>query len=659
MGALDFYRQGKVSAFKQNGIPKQLITALFEDDAGWLWAGVDGGLGVDGPDHRFHLISRPDHRPLGMVTAMTEDVDHSLWVETAVGDLFRVKDLRVQQEFPPSEIPRAIALAADPKQGIWLALESGNLGRYRDGHLETISLGHSAKPAAIRNILVDSDGSVWASTDSGLVHWKQGKTDILGSRNGLPCDAIFDVVKDDQGSYWLDTRCGYIRIAADELQQWSQDPQRKVKFRMLDVFDGARPALSTFRPTASKSDDGRIWFSTDSIVQMINPARLGLNTLEPPVHVEQVIADRRSYSPKDGLRLPPRTRDLEIDYTALSFVAPQEVRFRYQLEGHDTDWQDPHGRRQAFYTDLAPGTYQFRVIASNNDGVWNETGARMSLTVLPAYYQTTWFRVLCCAIFAFLLWLFFQLRLRQVAARMQTRLEERLAERERIARDLHDTLLQGVASAYMQLDVANDRLPPDSPAKPLVQRVLDLMKQVSEEGRNAIRSLRSPDTDGNDLEQVLSRVPEEFASQAPADFRIIVEGKPKALHPVIRDEVCRIAREAIINAFRHANASSIEVEIEYAARTLAIIVRDNGSGIDAKVLQTGREDHWGLANMRERAEKIGAKLNVLSRPGAGTELQLSVPGKVAFETTTSKPLWRWLTRWFGIKPEGDVSVPRE
>ncbi len=242
---------------------------------------------------------------------------------------------------------------------------------------------------------------------------------------------------------------------------------------------------------------------------------------------------------------------------------------------------------------------------------------------------------------------------------MQTRLEERLAERERIARDLHDTLLQGFASAYMQLDVANDRLPPDSPAKPLVQRVLDLMKQVSEEGRNAIRSLRSPDSEGNDLEQVLSRVQEEFAAQASVDFRVIVEGKLKALHPVIRDEVCRIAREAIINAFRHANATSIEVEIEYAARTLGITVRDNGSGIDAKLLQTGREGHWGLSNMRERAEKIGAKLNVLSRPGAGTEVQLSVPGKMAFETTTPKPLWRWLTRWFVAKPKNDISVPRQ
>jgi signal transduction histidine kinase len=187
---------------------------------------------------------------------------------------------------------------------------------------------------------------------------------------------------------------------------------------------------------------------------------------------------------------------LEIDYTALSLTAPQKVRFRYRLEGHDDDWQDAQGRRQAFYSGLSPGPYRFHVIAPNNDGVWNETGAAVSLTVLPAYYQTTWFRIFCVAVFVFLLWLFFHLRLRQVATRMQARLEERLAERERIARDLHDTLLQGVDSAYMQLDVANDRLSPESPAKPLVQHVLNLMKQVSEEGRHAIRSLRSPGLEG-------------------------------------------------------------------------------------------------------------------------------------------------------------------
>ena len=655
--ALDVWRQGQLSAITAaQGLPGRLVTSLFQDHSGRLWVGIDGSLTVY-EQGQFRPVNKLDGKPVGVVVAITEDTNHDIWAAVTTPALLHIHELTVQEEIPPPKIPRAESLAADPAGGIWLGFINGDLARYRHGRVETVMTAQSPTSGAINNLLIDSDGSLWAATGNGLIRWKAGRTERLGSGNGLPCDSINTVVADDRGSLWLDASCGYIAIARSELEDWWQQPERQVKFQLLDAFDGAQPGITHFRPNASRSIDGKLWFANQTILQEIDPNRLHHNDVAPPVLIEQVIADHKAYANTGELRLPPLTRDLEIDYTALSLAVPQKVHFRYQLEGHDADWQDPQGRRQAFYSDLAPAAYRFHVIASNNDGVWNETGATMTFTVLPAYYQTTWFRLWCCAIFAFLLWLFFHLRLRQVAARMQARLEERLAERERIARELHDTLLQGFASAYMQLDVANDRLPPESPAKPLVQRVLALIKQVSEEGRNAIRSLRSPDSEANDLEQVLARVPEELGSQTSAHFQIIVEGKPEPLHPVIRDEVCRIAREAIINAFRHANATKIEVAIEYATRSLGVTVRDDGSGIDAKLLQTGREGHWGLSNMRERAEKIGAKLNVLSRPGAGTEVQLSVSGKVAFEAISSNPLWRWMTRWFGVKPAKDISGP--
>jgi len=657
--ALDSWRQGKFSAISAGkGLPGRLVTSLFQDHSDRLWVGIDGGLTIyDGG--QFRPVNKANGKPLGVVVAITEDTNHDIWVAVTTPALLRIHDFAVQEEFSPPKIPRAASLASDSAGGIWLGLLDGDLARYRKGRFETVVTAQSPTSGAINNLFVDSDGSLWAATGTGLIRWKAGRTQRLGSRNGLPCDSINAVVADDRGSLWLDAACGYIAITRSDLETWWRQPEYQVKTRLLDAFDGAQTSSTHFRPTASSSFDGKLWFANQSVLQEIDPGRLHLNAVPPPVHIEQVIADHKAYENTGELRLPPLTRDLEVDYTALSLAVPQKVRFRYQLEGHDADWQDPQGRRQAFYSDLAPGAYRFHVIASNNDGVWNETGATMGFTVLPAYYQTIWFRLLCCAIFAFLLWALYRLRLRQVAARMQARLEERLAERERIARDLHDTLLQGFVSAYMQLDVANDRLPPDSPAKPLVQRVLDLMKQVSEEGRNAIRSLRSTGSDGNDLDQVLSRVQEELPAQSPVDFRVIVEGKHRQLHPVIREEACRIAREAIINAFLHANATKIEAEIEYTARSLGITVRDNGVGIDSKVLQTGREGHWGLSNMRERAEKIGAKLDVLSRPGAGTEVQLYIPGNVAFLSPTSKPFGRWLFRWFGAKPKNDISAPRE
>jgi len=270
-----------------------------------------------------------------------------------------------------------------------------------------------------------------------------------------------------------------------------------------------------------------------------------------------------------------------------------------------------------------------------------------------------WFRTLCALGLLSLVWMFHSLRMRDISRRLQARLEERIQERERIARNLHDTLLQGVISASLQLDVANDRLPGDSPAKPLIERVLELMRQVNEEGRNAIRSLRSAHPASDGLEERLSGIREEFPLQEEVDFRVIVEGKLVALHPFIREEVYRIAREAVINAFRYSRASSIEVEIKYAARSLLIMVRDNGCGVDSEMLQSGREGHWGLSNMRERAEKIGAKFAVLSRAGAGTEVELSVPGKVAFETTSSEGWWKRLTRWFPGQTGTDVPPSRE
>jgi len=256
-----------------------------------------------------------------------------------------------------------------------------------------------------------------------------------------------------------------------------------------------------------------------------------------------------------------------------------------------------------------------------------------------------------------ILWLLYALRLRRLTASIQTRFAERLQERERIARDLHDTLLQGIFGASIHFDLANNRLPADSPAKSPIQRGLELLKQVSEEGRNALRALRSPQSGDEGLEQALSRLHKEFALPGDIDFRVVAQGDPRELRPLIRDEIYLIAREAVVNAFRHSRASTIEVEVDYASRNLRILVRDNGCGIDAQVLKTGREGHWGLANMRQRAEKIGAKFEVLSRINGGTEIQLWIPGKLAFAAGSRG----WFGTWFaGYSPHREnVELPSE
>ena len=248
----------------------------------------------------------------------------------------------------------------------------------------------------------------------------------------------------------------------------------------------------------------------------------------------------------------------------------------------------------------------------------------------PPFWRTWWFAMFVgLAVLAALL-SFYRWRVHEVSKQLNMRFEARLTERTRIAQDLHDTLLQGLVSASMQLHVANNHLADDSPAKPMIGRVMQLMGQVIEEGRNAVRGLRSTSVITDDLETAFSQIGQEFGNEEVNDYRIIVEGTPRQLHPLIRDEAYRIGREALANAFRHAQASKIEVELDYAHKHLRILVRDNGTGIDPDVLQTGRDGHWGLAGMRERAESIGARLKVWSRAQAGTEVELFIPSSIAF-----------------------------
>jgi len=339
--------------------------------------------------------------------------------------------------------------------------------------------------------------------------------------------------------------------------------------------------------------------------------------------------------------LPALTKSLEIDYTALSLSIPERVRFRYKLEGSDKDWRDAGTRRQAFYTNLKPGAYLFRVLACNNDSVWNETGATLAFSIDPAFYQTDWFRLLCLVAALGILLAAIRWRMLLMAARLAAQFQQRLEERTRIAQDLHDTLLQSCISASLQLNLANRKLTTESEAKPLVTEVLELMKKVIDEGRSAVQGMRLTQTDSSDLEKSFSRIRAEAITDEAINFRVLVEGPERALQALVRDDVYRIGREAIINAFRHSGAANVEVELRYSDRDLRLFVRDDGCGIEPHVLRHGHAGHWGLSGMRETAERIRAKLRLQSRLGEGTEVELTVPAEIAFGAPPRPPTRRW------------------
>ena len=389
---------------------------------------------------------------------------------------------------------------------------------------------------------------------------------------------------------------------------------------------------------------GRVWFSMNRGLSVVDPARATTNSAPALIHIDALSADGNLIDIRKSVRFARARRRITFSYAALSLSVPERVRYKYKLDGFDDNWSEPVSTREVTYNNLSSGAYRFRVIASNSDGLWNSSESLIPFEIERTYWQTWWFRIASVLVAALAMLLFFRLRMLRLKKQMNMRFEERLAERTRIAQELHDTLLQGFLSASMQLHVADDQLAAESPAKPFVGRVLELMGRVIDEGRNAVRGLRSPDARSENLEQAFSGLQQELGLARGSSFRVFAEGEARVLRPVIGETVYRIGREAVTNAFRHSRASKIEVELQYAPKHLRLLVRDNGVGIDQAVVRTGLDGHWGLSGMRERAEEIGAKLRVLSSPAAGTEIELSVPSRIAFESRHTNNRWKWLSK---------------
>jgi signal transduction histidine kinase/ligand-binding sensor domain-containing protein len=616
-------------------LPGREITSVLEDRTGTLWVGIDNTLTFRNQG-RFERIEIPDAQPKEIVTSLAEDVNGNVWAEIRGNPsrLIRIQDRSVREVFVEPRVPAATRLAADPEGGVWLGLRDGNLARFRNGIVETFPFKRdssaAALPAPIAQLAVRHDGSVLAAASFGLLGLRQGTRRLMTVSNGLPCDRIDAVVEDNHATVWLATPCGLLGLAPEEVNEWWRNPEVVVHPRILDSFDGWEPGEVSFQP-AARSVDGRLWFANQSAVQVVDPDRLPHNTLRPPVQIEGIVADRRDFPLQAGLRLPPLTRDLQINYTALSLVAPQKVRFRYRLEGHDPDWQDAATRRQAFYNDLPPGDYRFRVIACNNDGVWNDAGASISFTIAPAWYQAKLFRAACLIFGILALWALYQLRVHQIKVAAATRFNERLAERTRVARDIHDTLLQTIQGSKMVADDALEHAADLGRLRTAIEQLANWLARATREGRAALNSLRATSAEGYDLVEALKRAAEEETGPSSLRVTCTSTGEPRYVHPIVADEVYRIAHEAVRNARVHARASKLLLELEYGER-LILRITDDGVGMDSALLEQGRPGHFGLQGMRERAGHTEGKLTITSAPGAGTVITLIVPGGIAFQT---------------------------
>ena len=633
--ALERIDNGVVTSFKQgNGLPGRFPTAMFEDAQGKFWVGVENGVAVFDGKHFTQV--RSAQGPIGAIGEFAQGADSTVWGMSALvpSRLVRMNSAEVLESIPAPAGTRIGTVATGPAGELWVGLhnetDACDLARYIGGSWDRISLHNPAVSGTCSQIVVKDGHTVFASEPRGIVEWHDGVVRTLTSESGLPCAHTYSITFDRHQDLWVYLQCGVAVIESRQLADWWNNPAKKQHIHLLDVSDGALPMQSDFHPRSSVGMDGKIWFANSTYLQFVDPTHWLRNTVVPPVHIEGLEGDGRVYPLRSPVTLPPLTRNLQIDFTALSFSVPQKVQFKYRLSGWDTDWQNPGRRRQAFYTNLKPGLYRFSVLASNDDGLWNTQGDSLEFRIQPAFYQTWWFRLVCIVAAVALIHCAYLLALRRAKVNIRQRLAARLSERERIARELHDTLLQSIQGLMMKFHAVSNSLPADSAGRTRLDGILSQGSEVIAEGRARVRDLRGSDTASTELTEQLNAYGVSFEGLSPTAFITSVIGQTMPLNPVVSDELLQIAREAIANAFAHAEAKRIEVEVTYGLKAFVLRIRDDGKGIAKEIIDSGRPDHWGILGMRERAKALGGKFNIWSQVGAGTEIDLTVPGTTAY-----------------------------
>ena len=630
----DLWRYGPGGRIRRE-VPGQL-TASYTAPDGVLWLGGLDGVLRRGSDGALTSIPYPAGLKSLRAHALQQDREGALWAAFSAGKgVYKLIDGQWVAAGGLQGIPDTLttAMARDSEGNLWMAHLRNQVTVLDGGTLRKLGPEQGLQLGTILDLCAD-DKIMWAGGEGGVALYRDGHFIALRGERDERFLGVSGIVRLPGGDLWLHGAEGLYRIAAAELDGWLKDSETTVAFERFNAQDGMHGRASQLRPvpTLMQARDGLLWYATTSSVGTIDPANIVRNPLAPPVEVVSLVADGVRYPvPHAGaLRLPQGTRNVQVDFTALSLSIPERVRLRYRLVGLDHGWQEPVGRRQAFYTNPAPGKYSFEVIASNEDNVWNNKAAVLELEIPPTFVQSGWFTLLLAALGLLLLYAAYALRIRYLTRLMHARLLERLAERTRIARTLHDTLLQSMHSLLISFDAHSRHVKEGTQERTRLDRTLNLAEQLLVEGRDQIMDLRAsavPDM----LELTLEQVGKALAAQRPHAFDMKVDGTPKPLRQEVQEEVYAIAREALFNASRYADATRIELELGYGSGAFVMRIRDNGRGLDESVAAAGhRPGHWGLVGMRERADGIGASLEIASRPEEGTEITLMVPGRNAY-----------------------------
>lgn len=655
----------------REGLAGNLVYSIGEDAQGiWLGSWFSDGV-TRWQNGKLQVVGKDEPLLKGGVRSLLVDRQGLLWLAAANNRLVSWRDGRYTDHTRnETTLSPIFALAEDPQGQLWVGRQDG-LFRFEAGRLVNLAEEMKTSIATVRILLKSRAGGLWIGTDYGLLHYQAGKLRRYTEREGLPYPFISGLYEDADNALWVGTRGGGLcrlkdgvlktvtmkeGLPTDTIYQMLEDAQgnlwcgssrdifRVNRQELNALIEGQVKTLSTVsyghtqdmqssvhfgtHPSAYRTRDGKLWFPTLNGVVRIEPEKFSFNTYLPPVKVEQVLIDKQPFDVNAEVLAPPGRGELEVQYTGLSFIAPERLKFRYQLSSDQRRWLDwspqvawveAGTRRTAYFTNLPPGSYTFRVLASNSDGVWNETGATMRLRLQPHFYQTWWFYLSCAALLAASVWLVHRQRLRQ----MQIRHAVVMGERNRIARDIHDTLAQEVAGLLAQLHVVKTLLPISTEtAGRHLDRAVELARTGLADARRLVLDLRHQALEHDDLATALENFIAQVTTETTPPISYQVKGTPRRLAEEQENNLLRIGQESVTNALRHAQASLIEVQLSFDSKQIELRVRDNGCGFDTATKAQGFGGHYGLLGIRERAAQIGGELALLSTPGTGTEIKI-------------------------------------
>jgi len=627
---------------------------LYRDITGTMWVAGSRRLAFY-KNGQFHLVTFKGNPDIGTVVELSEDSSGELWGITLSSEygsaLNHIHNGVIADRYYWAKTPGQDAMSSiswHPREGLWLCTVRGLLYWFHEGEFERLlseGAGFGLSP--------DRDGS-WAYPANDLLRLQDERARSLELHLGSSTNHVLNMINDGNGSLWLYMSEGLVQVKTSDIQHWWSNEISRVPTRLFDSSDGVISGISTSRPAVSK--DGQVWFSNGQNLQRIDPKHIPQNAVVPPVHVESFAANGRSYSLMSGstVALPPHIRNLEIHYAALSFVKPDRVKCKYRLIGLNRDWMDAGSSRVAMYNNLKPGNYSFQLIAANSDGVWNTTGASLTFSVAPAWFETTLFKLCILVSIIFLLYCLMFLEKRRYMKVVHARYQERLEERTRIARNLHDTLIQTIEGSKLVADHARERPRDMEGMNRALEQLSVWLGRATEEGRLALDSLRS--TPPEDVAMALFKAAESCIPKS-MQSNIVVKGTSRELEASIQDEAYRISVEAIRNACIHSAGSVLTIKIDYG-RDFVITVNDNGRGGDVSLMREGKQGHYGIKGMYERARNIDSTLSIESRPEEGTTIALKVPGRLAYKSADFMRLVRRLTRrQLTSKKKGSESYP--